>query len=193
MNKKVKNLTITAIRRAAPITDPTTKQQRPGNILINGNLWFSSVEWRNNLLGAELPLEMPVTLFIGCRVQYAELTVTKDMLEAGGGQHKEIINGREVTYKKEGVNNVEMVIDFSTITVSDSAVNLTKIKQLFPTQRVNTPAAQPQRRLPAGTPAEDAEVITVSTDDQINENGLPTPPVETEATENVNQHESLEA
>lgn len=145
-----KSTTITTIRRARNKNNPNV----PGNIIINptgdpvqdAKRWFSGREWTNNIVGGELPREIPITAFIGARITYDVLSVTQEMLDAGivdgVPQHKELIGGREIIYRTVSEHNVNLAIDWSTMNFTDSTVNMTKIKAMFraPTQAPTLPA-----------------------------------------------------
>lgn len=150
------------IKRGAPVTGKDG-QRRPGNIIVNDDglpndtskrLWFSSVEWRNLILGAEiLPVETPIGSFVGARISYDVLEITPKMLEDNGGEYKITIRGREVIFKKPGISLQNLDIDWNTVNVDERYVNIMKVKQMFPGQRVQAPA---QPALPARPATTDA-------------------------------------
>ncbi len=131
-NKKIR---IATIRRAA-----SRLAGVPGNLLINGQ-WFSSREWRNTLIGAGLPPNIPVASFVGTVIMYKELTV--EATDLTNGEYKHTVNGREITYKKEGVNNIELDIDFSTLNVTENTLNMAKLTQILPDTRNTVRPAAP--------------------------------------------------
>lgn len=140
----VKRGVIKTIRQAAP----NAKTGMPGNLLINSSPdkpnWFSRRDLINQLLGAGLSGNIPVMAFIGCAFTYEELVITQEALDAGGGEYKHLINGREITYKKPGVHNIKMEIDLSTANVTEGTINVAKLSQMF----VNTaqrPAVAPRQ------------------------------------------------
>lgn len=153
MSKVAKTLVISSIQRGAPRKDTGL----PGNMIINNDKWFSGVEYRNQILGAEFPLDIPSTVFLRSTWRYTELTVTEEMLNEGNGVHKETINGREVSFKKVGISNIELRIDWSTINFTDSDVNATRIKALLPSVRTTNRPAGVTR--PASTTEKIAEEV----------------------------------
>lgn len=139
-----KSLRINTIRTAAP----RAGSNLPGNLLINSTpespKWFSRREWRNYLIGAGLSADIPVMSFMGCNLTYDELVVTQEALDANGGSYKHVINGREIEYKKPGTNNINLAIDFSSVNVTESTINLAKLSSMFPrTFQQVTPVARP--------------------------------------------------
>ena len=152
LTTKNKSIRISTIRRAA-----SKLAGVPGNLLINGQ-WFSSREWRNCLIGNGLNPDIPVMAFNGGTIRYKELEITQAMLDAGNGEVKHTVNGREVTYKKPGVNNIELDIDFATVNVTDAAINLTKLSTMMPDRR-NAPRPTTPAAAPAVSDVEEVEEI----------------------------------
>lgn len=122
---KAKRITVRTCEQAAP--NPK-RPDLPGNWRIN-DMWFSAVEMRNNFIAAKLNPDISPSVLIGCTINYNELEITQAMLDAGGGEHKEIINGREVSYKMVGINNIGAKIDWSTVTVTENHINLAELSQ----------------------------------------------------------------
>lgn len=182
----IKNVRINTIQRAGVSAAQRLKNPNAvGNILINGE-WVSSIEWRNNLLGAGLPTDIALPTFLGSNVTFRVLEITQEMLTAGGGTHIEKLNGRDVTFKQPGKYNVEMKIDFSTMTVTDNALNLNKLVQMLGAPRRNNQVSQAPvvQQRPADLPE---ELLAPS------ENEIGDPVVETITDTPVVEQQSLHA
>lgn len=127
-----RNTRIQTIRRAAPSAAARLKNPNAiGNVLINGK-WFSGVEIRNQLIGIDMPTDLPLSTFHGAVINYKELTITQEMLDQSDtpGVYVEKINGRDIKYTKPGVANVELEFDWSTVVFTESTLMQCKIKAL---------------------------------------------------------------
>lgn len=176
--EKIKQLKVTSIRRTAG-TIGEGGQRRPGNLLING-LWFSSRELRNVLIGAGLEPDMPVLALKGATITYKEITITPEDLVTNPEGLKMMIQGREVTFKKPGVNQVEMDVDFTSVNVTENLINLAKLSSMYKGYRNQAPA-------PVAAPAEPVkeEALEPPANDDIEEAiVVPDAPVEIEDLHN---------
>lgn len=150
--KRVK-IRINTIRRAADQANGM-----PGNLLINSKQgepnWFPNREFRNLLIGAGLTGEEPPFGFVGATMTYDRVTVDqKDIDEAikAGKEGVEVLaQGRTITYKKPGVHNINLELDWSTVNITDSTLALAKLSKLYtrrtaantPTRPMITPGTQ---------------------------------------------------
>lgn len=133
-----KRVRITSIRRTAPRPNGL-----PGNLIANqgaSQFWISSQEWRNNLIGMGLPPHLPPTAFVGCFVNFEELTIEPADVE-GGKTVKHVANGREIEFKKAGVNNVGLSIDISTTSFGTDVVALAKLGEMANEARIASQGA----------------------------------------------------
>jgi hypothetical protein len=174
-----KSLRISSIRRAASKIPGV-----PGNLLINGQ-WFSSREWRNILIGAGMDPLTPVMAFQGATIVYQTLSITQAELDAVdattgkvAGEVKVKLNGRDVTFKKVGDNNVNMEMDFTSISVAEGTLASLafqgKLAKSGTTRPVATPAPVPD------APPVDAPVTTPApgaTEQVVHEDLVQTPVV----------------
>lgn len=148
MNSVKKTTRILSFRATPPRPGTTI----PGNLLINEK-WFSRREFRNLCLSAGLTGEEPPHAFIGSTITYEELTVTQEMIDtavlAGLEGYQHIVQGRTITYKKAGISNININIDWSTVNVTEATLNLAKLTTMF-TRRTNAPTIrQPLSTVPA--------------------------------------------
>lgn len=177
---QAKTLTIRSIKRARNRANPSI----PGNLLINSTgdaikdqlCWFSGREWSNNIISADLPRELPIAAFMGARITYDVLDITQELLDANPAGYKITIGGREIIYKKVGVHNVNLNIDWSTVNFTENTVNMVRIKALFPSNvlapRPVAPAAQPETieepaGVDGGTLANPNEALKILTEEEI--------------------------
>lgn len=156
---KRKSVRINNIRRAAP--RQTASGLVPGNLIVNSTgaqnsgMWFSSRELRNVLVGAGLNADIPVMSFVGCTWSYDEFEITQAMLDENNGEIKLMIAGREVSYKKPGINRVNLDVDFSSVNITEGTINIARLSNMF---KRETTATQPAR--PAVTqPAQQEEMV----------------------------------
>lgn len=179
--------------RIATIRSAGSKNGLPGNLLINSTPdkpnWFSRREWRNQLIGAGLSPDIILPAFVGATINYEVLTVTQADIDAGGGVYKHTVGGREIEYKKPGVHNINLEIDFSTVNVTESTKNLAGLSQLYPDRRT-IQAPQPQQtRKTAEETLEDEGAPTENQPVENNEQLAENQPVDGAET-NV-EHENL--
>jgi hypothetical protein len=119
METKKTTVVINNINSAPPMPGSTM----PGNLLINSEPgkpnWFPRREWRSLLLGAGLTGEEPLLAFIGMTLKFEALTITQADIDAaiavGQDGVKVVVKGREITYKKPGVHNVNLSLDWSNV------------------------------------------------------------------------------
>lgn len=138
MEQKKRTLRINEIRRAASKIPGV-----PGNLIINGE-WFSSRELRNALIGMGLSADIPVTFLRGATISFTTLKVTPEDIAASPEGVKHTVNGKEITFKKAGDNNIGLTLDLSGLNLTDSDLKLAELSKMFPREnRGVRPAAAP--------------------------------------------------
>jgi len=155
-----KPIVVRTIRGSAP--RPGTNI--PGDILINSTQdkpnWFPRREWRNQLVGAGLTGEEPYLAFIGLKLIYEEVTIDQADIDAAIAAGKEgvvmMLQGREVTFKKPGVRNINLEFDWSTINVA-GLIDAVKLgNEVFTLKEKTSNRTQATvRRLPTTTTQEE--------------------------------------
>lgn len=129
----------------------------PGNFIVNGNLWINSREIRNSLIGAGLPADVSPIALVGATLSFDEVTIEATDV-ANGASVKHTINGREVEFKKVGVNNVSADIDYATLNIDDKFLNLCKTGAMATERRLNAVGTAPARRVAPAVQQETLEV-----------------------------------
>lgn len=172
MKRDKKSIVVRTIRGSAP--RPGTNI--PGDILINSTQekpnWFPRREWRNQLVGAGLTGEEPYLAFIGLKVTYEEVTIEQADVDAAVAAGKEgvimMLQGREVTFKRPGVRNINLEFDWSTINIAGliDAVKLGNEVFTLKEKTANRTQATVRRLPTTTTPEEVIEEPNKGTDDQ---------------------------
>lgn len=156
----------------------------PGNFIVNGNLWINSREIRNSLIGAGLPADVSPIALVGATLTFDEITIEPTDV-ANNESVKHTINGREVTFKKVGVNNVAAEIDYATLNVDEKFLNLCKTGAMATERRLATMNVAPVRRAAASMQNE------TLTEDQPETQNTPANENEPVDAELVNEAEDL--